>query len=195
MMSIMDGKCLYLPRNLPIDFELLIYTLDCGSNDPNNSLNWKRGGNYQVGQVKYNIIPQIDQGYTPGTCTFHVQEDEDVGDTKNPLHTYHIEDDTLKDGGGAVIGTLGMSGSILASNGSPLLMNSSLPNPIKMTPESHGHDYIQFNFGSESWPSLTSSGTEFCNVGGWSDPPNNDNLHSTVVSSIPSFDLGHKLIS
>lgn len=176
MTQLVDGKC----YTLVLDFRSPANLTDCGGNDPKNPLNWKHGGTFQVDQVKYNVIPEVDQKYTPGTCTFHLQEDEKWLGVDGPgterHFTFHIEKGTLKDGAGTVIATTGFARNgkdgveIEAGDKNPLRFNSALPNPIVITPEAGGKpkDYVQFSVGDQSWTTTQSAGMPYCNTGGWS---------------------------
>lgn len=48
----------------------------CDGNDPNNLLNWKHGGTLGDGPLRYGIYPEIDQGYRPSSCSFHIRENQ-----------------------------------------------------------------------------------------------------------------------
>lgn len=153
---------------------------DCDGNDPKNPLDWKHGGYNQVEQVKYNIIPTMNQGYTPGVCSFHLQEDESWSGVDGPgterTWYYKIERATLKDGAGAVIGTLGFADNgkdgapVSAGDGNALDWNSKLPLSLAITPEAQGNprDYVQFSIGAQQWRTTTGEGTPRCQTGDWS---------------------------
>ena len=131
-------------------------------------------------KVKYNIIPTTDQGYTPGVCAFHLQEDEEWSGVDGPgterTWTYQIEQATMKDGAGAVIGTLGFASDgqtgapVGAGDKDALTWNSKLPSGLVITPEAQGdpRDYVQFTIGGQSWKTSDGSGTPRCQTGGWS---------------------------
>lgn len=142
-------------------------------------MNWKRGGRLGAGWVNYNIVPTVDQGYTPGTCSFNLQKDEpwtgvDGPGTKREF-TYYIERATMKDGAGNTIGTLGFAPNgidhafINAGDGHPLNFNSKLPDPLAITPEARGtpKDYVQFIIGAQSWTTTTTTGSARCDTGSW----------------------------
>ncbi|TVY27287.1 Lipase [Lachnellula hyalina] len=155
-----------------------------------NPLNWKRGGSFGADQIQYQITPQIDQGYTPGTCSFHLQEDESWSGVDGPgteRHwTYHIEKDTMKDNAGNTIGTEGFASDGTdgspekAGDGNPLKWSTKIPDQLVLTPEAGGNprDYIQFTVGSQSWTTDNQTGMPYCNVGGWSSnySPANRNM-------------------
>ncbi|KAI1298001.1 SGNH hydrolase-type esterase domain-containing protein [Xylaria venustula] len=162
----------------------------CGGNDPNNPLNWKRGGRLGAGWVNYDIIPKVEQSYTPGTCSFHLQEDEgwegvDGPGTERVFH-YFIERVTMKDGANNVIGTLGFAPNgvdpalVSAGDKNPVRFDSNLPDSLVITPEARGNprDYIQFTIGSQSWTTTTSAGNARCQTGDWSSTwsPANRNM-------------------
>ncbi|KAI1113551.1 SGNH hydrolase-type esterase domain-containing protein [Nemania sp. NC0429] len=152
----------------------------CGGDAPNNAMNWKRGGRLGAGWVNYNIVPTVDQGYTPGTCSFHLQQDESWtgvdGLGTQRKYTYFFERATMKDGAGKTIGTLGFAPNgidaafISAGDGHPLNFLSKLPDPLAMTPEARGNpkDYIQFTIGTQSWTTATTTGAARCDTGAWS---------------------------
>ncbi|KAL8724612.1 MAG: hypothetical protein Q9181_006752 [Wetmoreana brouardii] len=154
---------------------------DCDGNDDKNPLNWKHGGYNQVDKVRYNIIPTQDQGYTPGTCSFHLQEDEqwsgiDGPGTERHWH-YQIEKALMKDHAGNEIGRLGFKKNSgdgepqSEGDKNPLNWQTKLPQILAITSEAQGHprDYVQFTIGSQSWKtSDPDTGTPRCNVGGWS---------------------------
>ncbi|KAF2970843.1 hypothetical protein GQX73_g2800 [Xylaria multiplex] len=162
----------------------------CDGDDANNPLNWKRGGRLGAGWVNYIITPAVDQGYTPGTCSFHLQEDESWKGTNGPgterLYTYYIERATMWDGAGNTIGTLGFAPNgrdpalISAGDGHGLDFNSKLPLSLVITPEARGNpkDYIQFSIGSQSWTTGISAGSARCVVGAWTSraSPRNRNI-------------------
>ncbi|KAI0970598.1 SGNH hydrolase-type esterase domain-containing protein [Xylaria arbuscula] len=152
----------------------------CGGNDTNNPLNWKRGGRLGTGWVNYDIVPMVDQGYTPGNCLVHLQEDEgwegyDGPGTERIFH-YFIERATMKDGANNVIGTLGFAPNgvdpalVSAGDKNPLSFNSKLPDSLVITPEARGNprNYVQFAIGSQSWTTTTSTGNARCQTGDWS---------------------------
>lgn len=154
---------------------------DCDGNDPQNPLNWKYGGHFGDGTVQYDIIPWADQGYTPGECSFHLQEDESWSGVDGPgtkrTWKYHIERATMRDGAGATIGTVGFAANgkdadpQSAGDGNPLVWDTRLPDALSITPEAQGdpRDYVQFTIGSQSWTTNDpDSGRPRCNVGGWS---------------------------
>ena len=103
-------------------------------------------------KIKYNIIPTIDQGYTPDVCAFHLQEDEEWsgvdGSGTERTWTYHIEQATMKDGAGAVIGTLGSANDgktgapVSAGDKDSLTWNSKLLSGLVITHEAQGHPEI-----------------------------------------------------
>ena len=137
--------------------------------DPKNTLNWKHGGFNQVNYVKYNINPTQNQNYIPGVCTFHLQEDESwTGNDQLDSHRtwyFSIEKATMKDGIGGPIGSVGLDQPVPAGAGNPLIWNTTLPNPLVITPESQNGDYIQFAFAAQSWTTQVQTGIPNCNVG------------------------------
>lgn len=140
-------------------------------------------------KIKYNIFPKIDQGYTPGVCSFHLQEDEswsgvDGPGTKRTWH-YHLEQGLLKDGAGATIGTID-GDPVSAGDGNPYHWNSKLPNSLDVTPEAQGNprDYVQFTIGTQTWKSPKGDGTPRCNTGDWSSH------YSPAVSPSPLLTIG-----
>ncbi|XXH06190.1 hypothetical protein Hte_012636 [Hypoxylon texense] len=154
---------------------------NCDGNDPKNPLDWKYGGHLGDGAVQYNIIPWVDQGYTPGECSFHLQEDESWYGVDGPgtkrTWKYHIERATMRDGAGATIGTIGFAANgkdadpQSAGDGNPLVWGTNLPDRLSITPEAQGNprDYVQFTIGSQSWTTNDpNSGRPRCKVGGWS---------------------------
>ncbi|RWA05984.1 hypothetical protein EKO27_g9124 [Xylaria grammica] len=152
----------------------------CGGNDPGNPLNWKRGGRFGAGWVNYDIVPTVDQGYTPGTCSFHLGEHEQWKGTDGPgtqrTYTYFLELGTMKDGAGKTIGTLGFAPNgrdpafIEAGDDHSLFWDSNLPDQLVITPEAAGNprDYMQFTIGSQSWRTSTDTGDARCDTGAWS---------------------------
>ncbi|KAI1171545.1 SGNH hydrolase-type esterase domain-containing protein [Nemania sp. FL0916] len=153
----------------------------CGGNDPSNLANWKRGGRLGAGWVNYNVVPMADQGYVPGTCSFHLQEDESWTEDANTMSrsdfVYHIEQATMKDAAGKTIGTVGFAPNgvdpamIEAGDGHPLILDSKLPDRLEITPEVRGKpaDYVQFTIGSQSWTTSTTTGNVArCDTGSWS---------------------------
>ena len=82
----------------------------------------------------------------------------------------------MKDGAGAVIGTLGFADN--SKDGAPvgagdkdvLTFNSKLPIGLVITPEARENprDYIQFTIGAQSWRTTTDKGTPHCQTGDWS---------------------------
>ncbi|KAI2615686.1 hypothetical protein GGR54DRAFT_264601 [Hypoxylon sp. NC1633] len=164
---------------------------NCDGNDPGNPLDWKYGGHLGNGAVQYDIIPWVDQGYTPGECSFHMQEDESWFGVDGPgterTWKYHIERATMKDGAGNTISTVGFAANgkdadpQSAGDGSPLVWSTNLPDTLSITPEAQGNprDYVQFTIGSQSWTTNDpDSGRPRCNVGGWSShySPANRNM-------------------
>ena len=153
---------------------MLIQRAGCDGNDPKNPLDWKHGGTNGIGNILYHVVPSTDQGYTPGNCTFHLQEDESWTGTNSPGFERHwnfkLEKLTLDDGAGATIGTSPPGSPIDAGAGNAFSWNTKLPNPLVMTPEAQGNpaDYIQFTIGTESWQSSQHDDTKmpFCKVGG-----------------------------
>ena len=161
-------------------FVLTIHS-GCDGNDGSNPLNWKHGGFNQVDTVRYNIIPTQDQGYTPGSCSFHLQEDEQWSGVDGPgterSWSYQIEQALMKDGAGNEIGRLGFKKDSgdgdpqSEGDGNSLQWETKLPDKLIITSEAQGDpkDYIQFTIGAQSWKtSDPATGTPRCKVGGWS---------------------------
>jgi len=193
MTSIMDGKLARCPFSLT-KLTMLTWCPDCDGNDPQNPLDWKHGGYNQVDAVRYNIIPTQDQGYTPGTCSFHLQEDEQWFGVDGPgteRHwNYEAELCLMKDGAGKEIGRLGFqrnSGDgdpVGEGDGNSLSWATKLPDKLIVTSEANGNpkDYVQFSIGSQRWNTNDPDiGTPRCNVGGWSGS------YSPRVSLSPLF--------
>jgi hypothetical protein len=174
-------------------------SLDCDGNDPNNPLDWKYGGVVKVDPVKYSIVPQKDQGYTHGKCSFHLQQDESWSGVDGPgtkrTFTYHIEKDTMKDGSGNVIGTLGFArngkdgAQVEAGDANPLKFNTTLPDPLIIIPEAAGNprDYIQFEYRDQSWTTNDHTGVPSCTTGDWTSH------WSPAVSSFVLLNFWEKL--
>ena len=162
--------------------QLLIQRVGCDGNDPTNPLDWKHGGTNGVGDILYHVVPSSDQGYTPGNCTFHLQEDESWSGVDSPGFSPHwdfqLEKLTLDDGAGNTIGTSPPGSPIDAGDGNGFSWNTKLPNSLVMTPEAQGDpaDYIQFTIGTQSWKSSQNDDTQmpFCNVGGYNSPYSSD---------------------
>lgn len=158
-------------------------------------MDWKHGGTNGVGNILYHIVPSLDQGYTPGNCTFHLEEDESWSGDNSPGFSrkwdFHLEKLTLDDGAGATIGTSPAGSPIDAGAGNSFSWNTKLPNPLVMTPEAQGNpsDYIQFSIGTESWPSSQNDDTKmpFCNVGGFNSPYSPDVSFFLSLSSSPAL--------
>ncbi|KAK5624965.1 hypothetical protein RRF57_000681 [Xylaria bambusicola] len=160
----------------------------CGGNDPKNPLNWKRGGRLGAGWVEYRIEPMFDQGYTPGTCSIHLQETDSWSGNNDLGHertdAFYIERLTMKDGAGNMIGDAGFApdkqygASILASDTSPLSVYSKLPDVLVITPESRDN-YIQFAIGPQNWRTTTNTGSARCDTGAWQL----DGFHTQIVIS------------
>ncbi|KAL8746303.1 MAG: hypothetical protein Q9184_007765, partial [Pyrenodesmia sp. 2 TL-2023] len=56
----------------------------CDRNDPDhNPLNWKHGGNNQIGEVRYNVIPTAER-YEAGLCSAHVKEKQEISGIDAP---------------------------------------------------------------------------------------------------------------
>lgn len=174
---------------------------DCDGNDDNNPLNWKHGGYSQVDAVRYNINPTQDQGYTPGTCSYHLQEDEQWSGIDGPGTERHwhfqIQQALMKDGTGNEIGRLGFKKN--SGDGDPqsegagnsLNWETKLPDKLVITSEAQGNprDYIQFTIGGQSWKtSDPDTGTPRCNVGGW-----NSHYSPAVSLPFPKTYLKHEL--
>lgn len=181
MTSIMNGKILCIPQPRPNIIPLTLTLPDCDGGDPKNPLNWKHGGSNSVNPVTYHIDPTQDQGYTPGTCSFHLQEDESWTGIDGPgterIFTYHIEQALMKDGAGKEIGRLGFKKDSgdgdpqEEGDGNPLEWETKLSNKLQITSEAQGDpkDYIQFTIESQSWKtSDANAGNPRCEVGGWS---------------------------
>lgn len=130
--------------------------------------------------MRYNIIPTQDQGYTPGTCSFHLQEDEQWSGNDGPgteRHwSYEIEQALMKDGAGNEIGRLGFNTNSgdgdpqSEGDGHPLQWQTKLPDNLAITSEAQGNpkDYVQFGIGAQTWSTNDpDSGTPRCDVGGW----------------------------
>ena len=124
-----------------------------------------------MGDILYHIDPSGDQGYTPGNCTFHLQEDESWKGANSPGFArhwdFHLEKLTLNDTAGTTIGTI-PGDPIEAGAGNAFSWNTSLPDLLVMTPEAV-HDYIQFSLGSQSWTSSDTDNTKmpFCSDSGY----------------------------
>ena len=161
---------------------LILFTLDCDGNDPKNPLGWKHGGTSRVNPVLYHIIPTKDHGYMPGTCTFHLQEDEKWSGMNTPgyqrTYTFDIEQGLMKDGAGNEIGRVGFktnSGDgdpVEEGDGNPLNWQDVLPDKLQIISEANAGDYVQFYIGTNSWKAKQGDqnfgSPPGCNVGGWS---------------------------
>ncbi|KAI1274942.1 SGNH hydrolase-type esterase domain-containing protein [Xylaria sp. FL0933] len=166
----MEANCL---RNMDIIMD------GCDGGDPSNPLDWKHGGTLAEGWVKYDIVPTSDQDYTPGECSIHLQENEQWKGIDGPgterEFTYSIEQATMKDGAGKIIGKLGFQPNgvdpapVVAGDKNPLSFSSNLPDLLVMTPEARGHprDYIQFTIGTQSWTTVMKEGSARCDLGDW----------------------------
>ena len=106
--------------------------------------------------------------YATGSCCFHVDEWEDCNPDSDDLYA----NITLVDNNKNIIyqtpqadlanGGLGEP----INNGNDTTFQGPLPNPISINGE-HENDYIQFDYGSLSWTSRTTSGPATCSNGGW----------------------------
>ncbi|MCJ1376928.1 hypothetical protein MMC17_000018 [Xylographa soralifera] len=141
------------------------------------SLDWPPGQDITQ-NIEQNCIDGmtlIMDSYTPGNCTFHLEEDESWSGVNSPGFErhwdFHLQKLTLDDGAGVIIGTSPPGSPIDAGDGNSFSWNTKLPNPLVMTPEAQGNpaDYIQFTIGTESWQSSQNDDTKmpFCNVGGF----------------------------
>lgn len=149
----------------------------CDVDSTSNPLNWKHGGTYGDATVQYKINPKIDQGYKPGSCSFHLREDEawDGQDGPGTSRTYHFHVEKLKmfDNDKNEIGQAGFKSDgsgdgdpISCGDSNPYSWETKLPDNLKITPEAQ-NDYIQFDIGNRSWKSSDSSGDKQCSVGGF----------------------------
>ena len=101
--------------------------------------------------------------YTPGTCSFDVDEYQNCNDNDNNLYASI----TLYDNDKHIIyETPGNSLGLPINAGDGATFQGPLPRPIQITGE-HENDYIQFTYGSVSWTSRTTSGPATCSNGGW----------------------------
>jgi len=109
--------------------------------------------------------PTSTQAYATGICSIHVLEE----DRCNPPDSDLFGTVTVKDNVGNVL--CGGSDLIVSLNDkNPGKLNcQQLPYPIMITGE-HVGDYVQFNYGSESWRSTDKAGSgAWCNTGVWDD--------------------------
>lgn len=154
--------------------------IDCDGNDLKNPMDWKHGGSMQVGQVKYNVLPNFPK-YIPGICSMHVHEyqtwDGVPSDRKNK---FQVTVDT-KDGSGNVLP--GSNGDQWASDSVPYVLNVYYDSLI-FTPEAQGGDYIQFQLGAQHWTTDEPSDTAKCTVGGW-------NKDTKPIVSLSCFTRGN----
>ncbi|KAI4114600.1 MAG: hypothetical protein LQ338_007981 [Usnochroma carphineum] len=141
----------------------------CDGNDPDhNPLNWKHGGNTQVGDVRYNIIPTTER-YKAGVCSMHVKEKQEYSGIDGPgtkrSHTFHVQLNA-KDADGATVG--GINGDWVEAGkdgGNPYTYDRSY-NTLIITREARG-DYVQFSIGDQSWTTSDANGVPRCQTGGW----------------------------
>lgn len=138
----------------------------CDGNDPqNNPLNWKHGGNNQVGDVRYNVIPTTKR-YKAGTCSMHVHEEDYFSGVNSPgtsrSHTYYLRVDA-KDADGNPVASV--DNDVEAGDSDPYYLQGYYKDLV-MTPEAQG-DYIQFVLGDQNWRTSDGDGVPNCKVGGW----------------------------
>ncbi|KAI1359283.1 SGNH hydrolase-type esterase domain-containing protein [Xylaria arbuscula] len=147
---------------------------DCDGNDPNNPFNWKRGGQLGAGWVNYHIVPLNDH-YTPGTCSIHLQQNDESygynGLGHSEAHIYSFEQIKIRDRTGKVIGTSGFSSDgsgapTQADNDYPYVVYSAQNSVLIMTPEAK-NDYVQFALGAQMWNSSEPTATAGCDTGRW----------------------------
>ncbi|KAK8876993.1 hypothetical protein PGQ11_001939 [Apiospora arundinis] len=152
----------------------------CDGNDPKNPLNWKAGGTFGAGQVQYSIRPAADHGYTPGQCSFHLQEDESWSGVDGPGTSrkwkFHVQNMVMRDPNGKEMGR--QDNMVEAGHGNPFSWKTqAMQGTLEITPEASG-DYIQFAIGKQSWRSDQVKGPSRCSVGGFNSKysPNNRNM-------------------
>lgn len=193
---------------------MFTFFLGCDTDSGKNPLNWKYGGTARANSVTYKISPKKDQGFYPGICSFHLQENEKWSGADSPGFSrswgFFIQDFTLQDGLPREIARLGLKddnqdpfpAGIVNDKNDPgpliidakldggsvaTLKNYPLPDPIVITPEAQG-DYIQFVYGSQSWRSSQSAGNQRCNVGKFNtefDWPNAKGVSKAVSTPLP----------
>lgn len=154
----------------------------CDTNgDGNNPTNWKHGGYLTSGVAKYDIVPLADRGYAPGTCAFHLHEEEYFEGVDGPgterQHQFYLRD-SVKDGSGSVVSSV--PSDVSFGDSDPYVLNAFYA-PLTMAPESQNGDYIQFTIGSLSWTTNDASGPGRCNTGGW------DGAYSPVGRDMDCF--------
>lgn len=139
----------------------------CDGNQPDkNPMNWKHGGYYQVGEVRYNINP-IDERYKAGKCSIHVKEKEEFWGVDRPgtsrKHLYWVKVEGKDADGNVFAGT--NNKMVSAGDGNTYNLKGYY-DTLEITPEARG-DYIQFSIGDQSWRSGDEEGSPRCNLGAW----------------------------
>ncbi|KAL8918373.1 MAG: hypothetical protein Q9208_007392 [Pyrenodesmia sp. 3 TL-2023] len=157
----------------------------CDGGDPGrNPLNWKHGGWTQVAEVRYNIFP-TQQRYKTGTCSVHVHEKESFIGIDGPgtkrVFSFHLDVDA-KDADGQRFAGTEDGHAAGAGDGDPYVLYAYYE-PMLMTPQAQGGDYIQFKLGDQSWTTATSDGTARCQLGDW------DSDYSPVARDMDCFFL------
>jgi len=149
-------------------------------------MNWKHGGNIQVGQVKYNVIPTKDRGYSAGVCSFHLYEVESWSGVDGPgterHHAFTTQIDA-KDGNGVEI--FKDFTNISDGDNNPYKLFGKYYDTLTIAPKAQGGDYIQFTIGSQSWTTKDSTGIPRCNTGAW----DGDYAPSVSDFCIPIFQI------
>ena len=131
-------------------------------------MNWKHGGESQVGIVKYSIVPQTDR-YLAGLCGIHINEEYSWSGRDGPgtsrKHKFQILVDA-KDTAGKIIG--GTNGNqVWAGDGSPYRLENLYYGTLEFTPEAREGNYIQFTLGDQSWRTNAPGPVAHCSVGDW----------------------------
>ncbi|KAJ3539856.1 hypothetical protein NM208_g5315 [Fusarium decemcellulare] len=149
----------------------------CDGNNPANPLNWKHGGTIGDGPVRYGIYPKIDQGYRPGSCSFHLRENVKWFGVDGPgtkrTWWFSVQQLRMVDGAKNEIGRArfkknsGDGDPIECGDGDPFSWETKLPDRLDITPEAR-NDYVQFNIGGRSWTTHKKDGETSCSVGGYS---------------------------
>ncbi|RDL42547.1 uncharacterized protein BP5553_02526 [Venustampulla echinocandica] len=138
----------------------------CDGNNPDNPMNWKHGGSYDLDKVKFEVIPN-KKHYVPGICSFHVHQIETYycADLAGTLRRYkYTTNVTAKDSKGNILFT---SGDMEAGDPNSYKMGAVYYDTLVLTPESRG-DYIQFNLGGQSWTTKdVGAQGQKCKVGDW----------------------------
>lgn len=145
-----------------------------GDNPKDNPLNWKHGGDNDVGDGWYSILPNATR-YRHGTCSAHIREQKYFhgwnGHGTKTNFRFWLQFYPKDSVGTTLPGGTDIRDVEAGQFGGNPYKYEGYYNPLLLTPEIRGGDYIQFNIGKQAWTTKDTTGVRKCTVGGYELQP------------------------